>query len=422
MLKRSDSLRKIQVPIMAAAMSMVPMLLVFGLLVPSRIGLVWLQPIAFMILALICLLLSGKNRLFWGCVGAVLLLGLGLLVGGMGGSLWFGLTGLLYALMLIACLPVAAWEWHEEPPTGIYILGLGSFLSFHILTAIFHTDRNHIPFLPEGALRNFAAVTGNAAAVSFLVFVRMVLLSLSRRTLNAAVSHRHRASVNVRNKNRTLVLIFFGVVTLLVASPAIMDALWSVVLWVIGVFRWLRELLRDDSAATIPSGTLPPPDIGEMPPADQTPFGELLTEIFVVVSQVLFFVAMAVLFGLLVYRIMKLMRKRKKLSEKAGRYLASAGEDYEEEITDIRDRDHVDGVRGVSDLFGVLREGKMPPNERVRYRYKRLLWKHSEWTEEKTARENLPEGPAGLYERARYSRQELTEEEAKAFIADSKRL
>jgi hypothetical protein len=64
----------------------------------------------------------------------------------------------------------------------------------------------------------------------------------------------------------------------------------------------------------------------------------------------------------------------------------------------------------------------MEPGQRVRYRYRRLLKKHPEWTQDKTARENLPEDPAGIYERARYSRDTVTEEEAKQFASDIKKV
>ena len=64
----------------------------------------------------------------------------------------------------------------------------------------------------------------------------------------------------------------------------------------------------------------------------------------------------------------------------------------------------------------------MPPKERIRYRYKRLSLRHEEWFAGSTARENLPVELAEVYERARYSDDALTAEEAAQFADKIRRL
>ena len=64
----------------------------------------------------------------------------------------------------------------------------------------------------------------------------------------------------------------------------------------------------------------------------------------------------------------------------------------------------------------------MSPGERIRDRYLRLLRKHPDWTAHTTARENIPEELATLYERARYSAHNPTEGEAEQFRSGTKGL
>ena len=97
------------------------------------------------------------------------------------------------------------------------------------------------------------------------------------------------------------------------------------------------------------------------------------------------------------------------------RYGAAVSEDYIDEITDTRETGDASRSRS---RFGASKP-KAPkggtPGERVRYRYKLLLWKHPEWNRGATAREKLPPDAADIYERARYSPHPVTEEEAEAF-------
>ena len=65
-------------------------------------------------------------------------------------------------------------------------------------------------------------------------------------------------------------------------------------------------------------------------------------------------------------------------------------------------------------------ERSLDPGKRIRYRYMRLLMKHKDWHAGKTARENLPDNAASLYERSRYSKHPITEEDAQQFITDVK--
>ena len=71
-----------------------------------------------------------------------------------------------------------------------------------------------------------------------------------------------------------------------------------------------------------------------------------------------------------------------------------------------------------------IREKKraMTPAQRIRYRYQRLLYKHPNWDQGSTARENLPTVAAAVYEQARYSSHPVTQEDAALFVSKTKKV
>jgi hypothetical protein len=57
----------------------------------------------------------------------------------------------------------------------------------------------------------------------------------------------------------------------------------------------------------------------------------------------------------------------------------------------------------------------MTPVQRIRYQYSVLMKKHPYWSEQSTARENLPKDAAQIYEKARYSEHDVTAEDVQRF-------
>jgi hypothetical protein len=208
-----------------------------------------------------------------------------------------------------------------------------------------------------------------------------MLLSMNRHTLNGAAIRRHKASINVQRKNGLLVMAFFLLVTLIVATPAILEMLWSIILWIIGRIIELIALLHGDhETPTAPPESVvptPPDDIGLG--AEVTMFAEVMKKIFSVVAQVGFVIAVPAIVIFLLLKSRKVLRKLKKLLEKWNRILAASTEDYQEEITDIRDADSVKRTRVRRKRVSAAEERKMQPRERIRYRYGRLIRKHYEW-------------------------------------------
>ena len=95
-------------------------------------------------------------------------------------------------------------------------------------------------------------------------------------------------------------------------------------------------------------------------------------------------------------------------------------EDFVDEITDTRD----DMLERVEEKEKTARQivrvvtGKLSPGERIRDHYRRMQNKHPEWTQQSTARENLNEEAAKLYEQARYSDHPITEADADRFRSE----
>ena len=117
--------------------------------------------------------------------------------------------------------------------------------------------------------------------------------------------------------------------------------------------------------------------------------------------------------------MIKLLRKliRRFLSGMSD-YAANVSEDYIDEITDTR----IALPKKKRNRVSAADERAMTPAQRIRYRYQRLLYKHPNWDQGSTARENLPTEAAAVYEQARYSSHPVTQEDAALFISKTKRV
>lgn len=424
MTHRSDLMRKVQIPVLFASMAMLPSLLVYGILAPEHMAFVWVLAIAYVLMACLCLLRPGRYRLMWAAGCGIVLLSLGTLMAWIAGNWWLAAAGLLFTILLFPCLPVAGWDWYEELPPQVYYLGIALFLSFRFVVKLISGELMGYSVILNGDYSYLTKLVEGSVTVSFLTFALLMLLSMNRTTLNNAMVRRHRASVNVRRKNRTMLLLFFLIVTVVVATPEILGAIWSFVLWILDLIRDLIALLRGEQEPVIPGGPLEPggSGMGDLG-GETTLFAEIMQKVFGVVSKIFFAISIPVLLVFLLGKVGKLLRKLKKLSEKMERFMSASSEDYVDEVTDIRDQENLKRLRSLKKgWLSPAGERKLPPGQRIRYRYGRLLRKHPEWAESHTAREKLPVETASLYEKARYSKANLTEEEAKQFLSDSKRI
>lgn len=141
--------------------------------------------------------------------------------------------------------------------------------------------------------------------------------------------------------------------------------------------------------------------------------------IFVVILKIA--IAAVVLF-LLGFLLQKLWKFLKKLLLDVNRYASEVAEDYQDEVTMTRESGAKEWLRAMKHRLSKVDERALSSGERIRYRYLRLLVKHPEWSAGSTARENLPDEAARLYEKARYSAHSITENEADQFADRIKRV
>ena len=139
---------------------------------------------------------------------------------------------------------------------------------------------------------------------------------------------------------------------------------------------------------------------------------------------ILLVLSVAAVAALLVLIMIRLFRRIKiwigNVWEMLEKYADAVSEDYEDEITDTRGESSGERI-GKKRRTVRRKKEQIPanPGENVRYRYRRLLRKHPEWTANTTARENLPRNLAEIYEQARYSGRTVTESDAELFRTES---
>lgn len=368
--------------------------------------------VAYGLLAEICLLLPGRRRLLGGAICSAALLGLGAALLPVTEKPLLLAVPAGYALLLMAGLPMAAWPQDREPHMAWPLLGLGGYVVLlELLQGPWRGRVEGARLLPLG--------------IGFVILLALALLIMSRASVRDATAGRVKAPTRVRRMNTLMTLGYLALGLSLAMLPGIVRALR--VLWqgvkrlIFAVASWLMSLMPPMTGGT-ENLAAPSPEaftlVAEQ--AEPGPLQIMLGRILAIIA----FVALALLAFMLlraVYRGLK--RLARAILARLMRFSVSVAEDYVDEVTDTREEGGE--ARRMSPWrarMGLGGEGRLPPRERVRHRYLRLKWKHGEWRGGMTARETIPEAPAAIYERARYSDHEVTEEDARAFLDGVRRV
>lgn len=401
---KKEFLRKIQfLLLMACAVNPLPLLLYVGL-TPALLPFAWAMPLAYLLLALLAFKIPGKFRLLYGIGGCAVLVALGVGLMALLDVHWVSLAApVLYAGVLMASLPVAGWTADKEiPPFWFYagsILHVGVFVFKFVITAY---NAIILDAIDPGLL------------TSFFIMVILVMLSLTRINLNASANGRQKPSAFMWQKNLTLTAVFFGLAMLIALVPAIYETLEAFFDWFGSLIKRMidsieiQEIINDMGSG---ESVTPPPD-GELPP---NPLADILNTLFLIFGYAVL-AAMVLPWLPKLYRA--IVRFFKKLLSGASNYISDASGDYEDEVTDLRGA----VVKAKGPRLSSAEERSLPPKERIRYRYRRLKARHPDWESGSTARENLPAPASPLYEKARYSAHPITEEDADAFKANTRRV
>ena len=388
--------------LMACAVNPIP-LLIYVAFASMLLPFAWLLPLAYILLALLSFRIPGKFRLLYGVGGCIVLLGLGYAML-LSGAHWITmLAPALYAGVLMASLPVASWPPNKEISPLWYYTGALLHVAVFVFKFIYKAFNGFsMDSIDPGLL------------LSFFVMVILVMLSLTRINLSASANGRQKPSAFMWQKNLTLTAVFFGLAILIAMIPSIYKTLDA-------FFAWIVELIKRFFASIKIQQVINDMGSGEKvpPPTDQegagpTLLSDILNILFLLCGTVL---AIAIAIPILIKIYKAVVRFIKKLLSNTATYLSDASGDYEDEVTDLR------GVltKAKGPRFSSAEERSLPPQERIRFRYRRLKARHPEWEYGSTARENLSDMAAPLYEKARYSSHPITEEDAEAFRTNTKR-
>lgn len=395
----------------ALALGSVPVAaMLFAYTVPELLDWAWVYPAAYLLLTAIGIRIPGKWRLLYGILGMLLPV-----VGGfaLAGDCWLPVLGanLFYGGLFLGSLTMGRWPLDWELPALPRIMGFVLHLAGQLV--LFSDGLKPEPVL--GAWKPWLRLC-------FLGYILLTVLSMNRDSMNNASDEKRSVSQGMRRKNTVMTLGLFGLAMLASLIPYIYDWIKQLVLWVVMlILRLLAFLTPEQQTGGPPSSGAEPEGLGPMEETEPS----LLARILEIVAMVLAAIAvLALLVFLAVWLFKRVKRLLKRLWGLLERYAAAVSEDYQDEITDTRmdsDGQRISGSRRQR-LRKTDRKGPMNPGEDIRHRYQRLLRRHRDWTPDTTARENIPEEMAALYEQARYSHHAPTEAEAEQFRSGTKGL
>ena len=370
---------------------------------PEFLQIAWVFPGLYGVLLAICLPARGRKASVLTFVGAGLIMGLG-----MGLQLISPrFSVFVLAIGVAAMLPIRMME-------------SGAAVSSYIFTALHVFCQVQIQIKRLGHNTMYEPIV-TVATVSFFVFLLLSMLSMNRENLQDITMGRHKIPKSMQKKQRNFTVVLFVGTFVITMIPALVEAIQAFFTWLLNLFLafmdWLTRLLSGQES--------------DDPPIDKNAIANLTgdgsaggtTENFENVLVILLMIAVAIILAIeLVKIIRRVVRALKKLWKKLGQRRVVETEAFEDEITSTREN----VLKGWLDALAARRkitsvdERSLEPGKRIRYRYLRLLLKHKDWHAGKTARENLPDNAASLYERARYSDHPITEEDAQQFITDVK--
>ena len=400
---------KLQHPLVLALDFFPVVLFVLAKNAPDALQWMWVLPAAYVLLAWICILMPGKLRLLSGLMGMTAMAALAASVYPLGISVI--LVGIYWVAMLIA-LPMGRWERGRE-------LGL----EWPVIGVVIHVL---IQLLINGAQKlgdtSFDSCEG-WLVVSFLALAVLVVLSLNRQSLSVASQSRQSIPLLMRRQNLVLVLAVLVIGVLVALIPALGQALsflWDKLMQLILLIgTFLSAIMPQQKSGGGAAGGDDSEQLIMGAAFETSRLAIIMEKIMTVVTVIIMIVGAIFIMKMLWKRLKKLLRY---LWEKLSMYSAAVSEDYEDEVTSTREDDaERESVLSRLRRFVPEDERGLDATQRVRSRY-RGLKRRRQWETSSTARETLPEEAASLYERARYSGETLSEEEAERFRSATKKL
>lgn len=407
--QRKEFLRKCQFPLASAlAFAPVPQL-IYVAVEPKLVPLFWVLPLVYFLLSLLNFRIPGKFRMLYG-------IGASLVIGAVGSAallfmpnLFPGILLLIapiaYIVVMMLTLPMAGWGMEKElPPFWLYC-GFATHMGTYV-----------VKFLLRAAWGvNWDAINP-CLAITFFGMAILVMLSLTRVNLNNSANGRQKPSALMQQKNLIFTVIFFALAMLIALIPSIYEVINTFVSWLGNIIKELIESIKIDNVINDMGGggAAPTPENNEGSGGADL-LTSILNALFLLCGALIMIFAIRAIIPPIIKRIQAFFRNlRKGLTS----YVTSVSEDYIDEVTDL----HPVAAQKKTPRLSASEERSLPPAERIRYRYRRLKARHPEWEQGATARENLPQKAAPLYEKARYSSHPITDEDANSFKSNTRRV
>lgn len=409
----SDFPRKAQLVLLMTCATVPAVAMAAATTEPELLGRIALFPLAYVLLALLCLTLPGRPRLIVGVCSSAALTVTGVAALWASQSVPVLAVPVGYSVLLLKGLQMAAWPKEREVFPAWYAVGLILHALAQLMLSVANRTGSMGALLPARPW----------LMLCFVLFLLLSMLSMNRASLDCATLGRQRIPLTMRVKNHLVVAGFLALALLLTSAPGVaraVTAAWNALSTLIArAVLWLMNLFGGSSESGASAGGGGFDMSGLLEEAEPSALALLLERVLLALASIAM-LALAALFLRLVWR--NLVALLRELLERLGLFAAAASEDYIDEITDTReDAEDRSLLRHLRGRIGWTDESRLPPGERIRRRYLRLRLKHREWQGSQTARETLPAEAARLYERARYSAHEVSAQDAQRFADEVKR-
>lgn len=395
-MKISELFRKSQIALLLALGGYGLSVFTFGYLHISLLSYAWLPPFAYLLLVWISLLLPGKLRVLLGILGTIALnLPALLLQEDNARSAALTITVPMSAL-LVWSMRFAGWEREKELTSGWLMICFG-VLALTCFLATF--DEKLQPELMGVRIALFA-------------YTLLAMLSMNRNSWTLATGNRRGFFPAMRRKNILLVFGLFGIAVVVAFIPSAVNLLQGAAAAIVALINKLATLFPEgtEPTETLNSISPPGPDDGEW--IDKLELREASDLTIAILNVVGVMVAILIVLLGIGWVAKKSAQLFSKFYHVVTDGIMEEAADYADEITDIRDETKQLRLKTKTER---RRRINLTPVEKIRYRYLRLMQKNPQWGKHSTARENLTESAARLYEKARYSTHEITQQEADLF-------
>lgn len=360
----------------------------------------------YLVFMLVCTLVPGKTRLPLGIAGlaCIIAAGVDLILRYKSPALIF--PPILFGWLVLETLPLFGRDSREEMPPHVFVLG-----------AVLHLTGQAALFIAGRSENNAFAPVEPGLSAAFAVFFLLTLMNLNRTNLIYGAAMEKTVPRHIYRYNRVLTLVLVAVTLFFGCMPAVVrfiSWLWNTFIGLIAdLIAWFHSLFPVEEHI---------PDNGPGSGGDPLfAYAESEPGLFAKILEVVLYLIVIATVVLILWMVIRYVRRFVKwLWKRFKEYAAAANTgDYIDEITDTRqdgDRNRIFGrLKRKHDPLRGVNERKLAPAARIRFCYLRLLVRRKDWLASRTARENLPAEAAVLYERARYSRHEITEADAKRF-------